>query len=79
MMFIFQSEIKLSGRTIIERDASEFGKYPSLVSFVGNHVTVRRADGSLIATAVTPYPAVIYNNAISNRWNDATRYFHEFL
>ena len=48
-------------------DASEFGKHPTLVGFVGNQLSIRRADGSLVATAVTPYPAVVYNNAISNR------------
>ena len=49
-------------------DASEFGKHPTLVGFVGNQLPITRADGSLVATAVTPYPAVVYNNAISNRW-----------
>jgi intraflagellar transport protein 80 len=63
----------LLGRTMIERDATEFGKHPSLVSFVGNHLSIRRADGSLVSTAVSPYPAVIYSNGMSNRWSDATR------
>ena len=31
----------LLGRTMIERDASEFGKRPSLISFVGNHISIR--------------------------------------
>ena len=55
-------------RTMIERDASEFGKHPTLVGFVGNQLSIRRADGSLVATAVSPYPAVVYNNAVSNRY-----------
>ena len=58
----------LLGRTMIERDASEFGKRPSLINFVGNHISIRRADGSLITTAVSPYPAVIYKNATANRY-----------
>ena len=57
----------LLGRTMIERDAAEFGKRPTLISFVGNHISIRRADGSLITTAVSPYPAVIYNNVTANR------------
>ena len=58
----------LLGRSMIERDASEFGKRPSLINFVGNHISIRRADGSLITTAVSPYPAVIYKNATANRY-----------
>lgn len=58
----------LLGRTMIERDASEFGKRPTLINFVGNHISIRRADGSLITTAVSPYPAVVYNNATANRY-----------
>ena len=61
------------GRTIIERDASEFSKHPTLVYFIGNHVSVRRADGSLITTCVSPYPAVVHQLASSNKWAEATR------
>lgn len=57
----------LLGRCMIERDASEFGKRPTLINFVGNHISIRRADGSLITTAVSPYPATIYTNASANR------------
>ena len=63
----------LLGRTMIERDASEFGKRPTLVNFVGNHISIRRADGSLVTTAVSPYPAVIYKYVSGNRWSEATR------
>ena len=62
-----------SGRTIIERDATEFSKHPTLVSFIGNHVSVRRADGSLITTSVSPYPAALHQLASTNKWAEATR------
>lgn len=75
--FLFPSVIfvdrSLLPRTVIERDASEFGKNPSIVSFVGNSVSVRRADGSLVTTAVSPYPAVLMEYTMSNRWSEATR------
>ena len=61
------------GRTIIERDASEFSKHPNLVSFIGNHVSVRKADGSLITTSVSPYPAALHQLARANKWAEATR------
>ena len=65
--------IFFSGRTIIERDATEFSKHPTLVSFIGNHVSVRRADGSLITTSVSPYPAALHQLASTNKWAEATR------
>ena len=61
------------GRTIIERDASEFSKHPNLVSFIGNHVSVRKADGSLLTTSVSPYPAALHQLARANKWAEATR------
>ena len=63
----------LLGRTVVERDPGEFGKHPQLVAFDGNQVSVRRADGSLMATSVSPYPAALHSYATSNRWSDATR------
>ena len=60
-------------RTIIERDSSEFGKNPSIVAFTGNTVSVRRADGSLVTTAISPYPGMLFEYALSNRWTEATK------
>ena len=37
-------------RTVIEKEASEFGKHAVVVTFVNNSFGVRRADGSLVAT-----------------------------
>ena len=45
----------------------------SHASFLGNHISIRRADGSLVTTAVSPYPAVIYKYVSGNRWSEATR------
>ena len=36
---------------VINPILSEFGKNPQIVSFLGNHCSLRRADGSLISTA----------------------------
>lgn len=63
----------LLGRTLIERDGAEFGKHPTLASFVGNQVSVRRADGSLVTAMVSPYPGTLHRYAASNRWAEATR------
>jgi intraflagellar transport protein 80 len=75
--FLYPSVIfvdrSLLPRTLIERDASEFGKNASIANFHGNSISVRRADGSLVTTAVSPYPAVLFEYTMSNRWTEATK------
>ncbi|XP_006861914.1 PREDICTED: intraflagellar transport protein 80 homolog [Chrysochloris asiatica] len=60
-------------KTLYERDASEFSKNPHIVSFVGNQVTVRRADGSLVHISISPYPAILHEYVSSSKWEDAVR------
>ncbi|XP_078419892.1 intraflagellar transport protein 80 homolog isoform X1 [Cetorhinus maximus] len=64
---------ELLSKTIYEKDASEFGKSPQIVNYVGNQVTVRRADGSLICTSISPYPAILHEYVSASRWDDAVR------
>ncbi|XP_070439084.1 intraflagellar transport protein 80 homolog isoform X1 [Equus przewalskii] len=60
-------------KTLFERDASEFSKNPHIVSFVGNQVTIRRADGSLVHISISPYPAILHEYVSSSKWEDAVR------
>uniref|UniRef100_U3JF83 Intraflagellar transport 80 n=1 Tax=Ficedula albicollis TaxID=59894 RepID=U3JF83_FICAL len=68
-------------KTLYEKDASEFSKSPQIVSFVGNQVTIRRADGSLVHLHIPPYAAILhgYYAAILHgyvgaaRWQDGVR------
>jgi len=60
-------------RTTFERDASEFGKNPQLLSFIGNHVTIRRSEGSLVTTGITPYPSILLEYVSGGKWDDAVR------
>ncbi|XP_077987595.1 intraflagellar transport protein 80 homolog [Glandiceps talaboti] len=60
-------------KTILEKDASEFGKNPHLVSFLGNHITIHRADGSIVSTGITPYPSMLQELVGGARWEDAVR------
>ncbi|XP_013386357.1 intraflagellar transport protein 80 homolog isoform X2 [Lingula anatina] len=60
-------------KTVCEKDASEFGKNPQLLSFLGSHVSLRRADGSLVSTGISPYPAMLHNFVMGSRWEDAVR------
>nr|XP_060496906.1 intraflagellar transport protein 80 homolog [Panthera onca] len=60
-------------KTLYERDASEFSKNPHIVSFVGNQVTIRRADGSLIHISISPYPGILHEYVSSSKWEDGVR------
>ncbi|XP_072330575.1 intraflagellar transport protein 80 homolog isoform X4 [Scyliorhinus torazame] len=64
---------ELLSKTVYEKDASEFGKSPQIVNYVGNQVTIRRADGSLIYTSISPYPAILHEYVSASRWDDAVR------
>lgn len=52
---------------------SEYSKNPHIVSFVGNQVTIRRADGSLVHVSISPYPAILHEYVSSSKWEDAVR------
>ena len=57
----------------MERDSAEFGKYPVITSFENNSVSVRKGDGSLVTTGVSPYPAILHGYVTSQHWDDATK------
>jgi len=55
------------------RDGSSFGKNPQLVQFAETHVTVRRSDGALMSSSVSPFPSLLYEYVQSVEWEAATR------
>ncbi|KAH3805337.1 hypothetical protein DPMN_133638 [Dreissena polymorpha] len=59
--------------TVFEKEASEFGKNPQLLQFVGNHVVIRRAEGSLVSTSISPYPAILHSYVQAGRWDETVR------
>ncbi len=63
----------LLGRTLLEVSSAEFGKSPTIATFVGNATSLRRADGSLVTAAISPYPALLLEYSMSSRWAEATR------
>ncbi|XP_031459564.1 intraflagellar transport protein 80 homolog isoform X3 [Phasianus colchicus] len=60
-------------KTLYEKDASDFSKNPQIVHFVGNQITIRRADGSLIHVNISPYPVILHEYVSSSKWEDAVR------
>lgn len=60
-------------RTIFQRDAIEYGKNPTLLSFLGNHVIMRTSDGSVIHSVIPAYATVLHAYIGSNSWDDALK------
>uniref|UniRef100_A0A8B9FWK3 Intraflagellar transport 80 n=1 Tax=Amazona collaria TaxID=241587 RepID=A0A8B9FWK3_9PSIT len=60
-------------KTLYENETSEFSKNPQIVRFIGNLITIRRADGSLIHLNISPYPAILHEYVSSSKWEDAVR------
>ncbi|OXB63121.1 hypothetical protein ASZ78_000353 [Callipepla squamata] len=60
-------------KTVYEKDASDFSKNPQIVHFVGNQITIRRADGSLIHVNISPYPVILHEYVSGSKWEDAVR------
>ncbi|XP_050301884.1 intraflagellar transport protein 80 homolog [Anthonomus grandis grandis] len=52
-------------------DSPELGRNPRINDFVGNSVSIRRADGSLINVPISPYPELIYKKIHENKWTEA--------
>ena len=52
---------------------SELGKGPTLTSFVGSAVQVRREDGSVGAVGVSPSSGLLQAHVAVMRWGEAVR------
>ncbi|XP_067102166.1 intraflagellar transport protein 80 homolog [Osmerus mordax] len=63
----------LLSHTLVSKDASEFSRSPHILSYVGSKVTVRRSDGSLVCSSVTPYASLLHQYSATSRWEDALR------
>jgi intraflagellar transport protein 80 len=60
-------------QTLVRQEDSNFKKSAQLVQFVGNCCTLRRDDGALITTSVSPFPAILHQHAASSKWDAATK------
>lgn len=44
----------------LQYDSSELGRSPTINGFIGQSVSIRRADGSLIYVPIAPFPAFLH-------------------
>ncbi|CAH1115731.1 unnamed protein product [Psylliodes chrysocephalus] len=62
---------KLLRMCSFQYDSSELGSSPRINDFIGNAVSVRRADGSLLNVPISPFPSLLHKAVLDNRWTDA--------
>ncbi|XP_076269721.1 intraflagellar transport protein Oseg5 [Rhynchophorus ferrugineus] len=55
----------------LQYDSPELGRNPRINDFIGNSVSIRKADGSLISVAISPFPELIHKKIQDNRWSEA--------
>uniref|UniRef100_A0A8C4X7R3 Intraflagellar transport 80 homolog (Chlamydomonas) n=1 Tax=Erpetoichthys calabaricus TaxID=27687 RepID=A0A8C4X7R3_ERPCA len=60
-------------KTLYTKDASDFSRSPHILNYVANQVTIRRSDGSLVYTNISPYPDILHEYVNCSRWDDAVR------
>lgn len=51
---------KLLRMCSFQYDSSELGSSPRINDFIGNAVSVRRADGSLLNVPISPFPSLLH-------------------
>ena len=59
--------------TITSSDASDLGRNAQVVSFTGSRISLRKVDGSMLLSAVSPDIAILYELIRGSRWDEATR------
>ncbi|XP_023311105.1 intraflagellar transport protein 80 homolog [Anoplophora glabripennis] len=55
----------------LQYDSPELGRSPRISDFIGNSVSIRRADGSLLNVPISPFPNLIHKYVQDNKWSDA--------
>ena len=59
--------------TTSRKDGTDYMKRPRIMSFFGSRVAIRRTDGAILTTSISPYPATLYDFASGARWDEAVR------
>ncbi|XP_064394634.1 intraflagellar transport protein 80 homolog [Halichondria panicea] len=70
---VVYTDKELLPQTLLIKQGSEFSKSPQVVGFVGNQCTLRRSDGALIRTSLSPLPGLLHQHTSARRWEAATK------
>ncbi|XP_058808825.1 intraflagellar transport protein 80 homolog isoform X13 [Phymastichus coffea] len=62
---------KLARRTRVDKDSSEFGKQPAIVSVSNGLVTVRRGDGALVVSSFYAFVGTLHRHILNGQWDEA--------
>ncbi|XP_012280148.1 intraflagellar transport protein 80 homolog [Orussus abietinus] len=68
---VHYSDRKVIRKTRIDKENSEFGKQPSVISVYNGMVTVRRGDGALVVSSFYTFFTSLHQHIINNRWKEA--------
>uniref|UniRef100_A0A1I7XK53 WD_REPEATS_REGION domain-containing protein n=1 Tax=Heterorhabditis bacteriophora TaxID=37862 RepID=A0A1I7XK53_HETBA len=60
-------------QTMIEKIVGNLGKFPLLLNFTENTLVLRKSDGSLIPTMISPFPAALLQYSGQSKWDQAIR------
>uniref|UniRef100_A0A1I8EJ94 WD_REPEATS_REGION domain-containing protein n=1 Tax=Wuchereria bancrofti TaxID=6293 RepID=A0A1I8EJ94_WUCBA len=60
-------------KTVFENDENDFEKSAYLYNFVGSHISIRRSDGALISSTITPFASILNAWVSANKWDQAIR------
>ncbi|XP_014282320.1 intraflagellar transport protein 80 homolog isoform X1 [Halyomorpha halys] len=71
--YILFVDKRMTKKTAVIKDASEFGHRPRLISFVDNYIGIQRSDGAIINSGISPYIGLLHGYASTNAWKEALR------
>lgn len=60
-------------KTRVSMDASSYGAFPQLISFLNSQITIRRADGALLTSMISPYISQLHQYCGSVQFPKAIR------
>ncbi|KHJ90876.1 hypothetical protein OESDEN_09267, partial [Oesophagostomum dentatum] len=60
-------------QSMIDKSVSGLGKFPILRSFTDNVISLRRSDGSIVATTIPPFAGSLLQYTANSKWDQAIR------
>ncbi|VDN53941.1 unnamed protein product [Dracunculus medinensis] len=58
-------------KIIINKECRDFGRSQQIISFIGNHISIRRSDGCLVPCGIPPFAVILISYIHSLKWDQA--------